>query len=88
MFFALPFLYLVNGNEFEKCGTSFLFDGVVLDGNETRRGELPFLCALYSYELEKFFCGGALITSRHVLSGKIKLYRKRNNKKSKSSTIF
>lgn len=42
----------------------------IIGGTEADRGEFPFLVALLLESLQQFFCGGNLITSKHVLTGK------------------
>lgn len=59
----------VFSNYFDTCETNF-GHGLVIRGNGTRRGEFPFLCALYDIEEDEIFCGGTLITTKHVLTGK------------------
>lgn len=45
------------------------------NGNETTRGEWPFLAALFDTENETFFCSGTLITQRHILTSENSNYR-------------
>lgn len=52
-----------------KCGEVSYVQGSVIGGNATIRGQWPFLVALHHLKLEKFFCGGNLFTSKHVLTG-------------------
>lgn len=59
----------VFSNYFDTCETNFGL-GLVIRGNRTKRGEFPFLCALYDIEEDEIFCGGTLITTKHVLTGK------------------
>lgn len=61
----------------EKCGLevnlhcvkSSFVRSLVLGGSVIRPGQWPFLVALQYRQDRKFFCGGNLITSRHVLTG-------------------
>lgn len=43
--------------------------GLVLGGKRTDRGQWPFLVALRHIIHKRFFCGGSLISSKHVLTG-------------------
>lgn len=52
-----------------ECGKVLYSSGFAIGGNQTERGQWPFLVALYNVEYEDFFCGGSLITSKHVLTG-------------------
>lgn len=56
----------VSGN---ACGTIDVLVSRISGGEETERGEWPFLAALYYLEKLQFFCGGTIISERHVLSG-------------------
>lgn len=51
------------------CGNVSFSTGFVIGGKKTERGQWPFLVALYNQVKQKFFCGGSLITSQHVLTG-------------------
>lgn len=57
----------------EKCGASCgkaqLLVGLVLGGTQAKRGEWRFLVVLELRDDNEFFCGGNLISSRHVLTG-------------------
>lgn len=55
------------------CGKASIRAGLVVNGEQARPGEFPFLVALYKYKNDKFFCAGNLITRRHVLSGECKI---------------
>lgn len=57
---------LVSANE---CGTVKFVEPKVVAGTAISRGEFPFLAALHYIEEAKFFCGGTLISSGHVLTG-------------------
>jgi Trypsin len=54
----------VEGHEY--CGRKF--DG---SGKEVRSNEWPWLVALVNWPKNSFFCGGSLISSKHVISGEI-----------------
>ncbi len=52
------------------CGRVNISRPVIRDGNPSLRGEWPFIAALYKVNGSKFFCGGTIITNKHVLTGK------------------
>lgn len=59
--------------EFEKvfdieCGVGLGGSGFVVGGNETKRGQWPFMAALLLESTNQFFCGGSIITTSHVLT--------------------
>lgn len=55
-----------------ECGQVKFIKGLVIGGTESKRGQWPFLVALHNMKRDSFFCGGSLITSQHVLTGKLK----------------
>lgn len=59
-----------NTSEELQCGKVLILQGLIKNGTESKPGEWPFMVALYHLRLKRFFCGGSLISSRHVLSGK------------------
>lgn len=66
----------VNGME---CGRVNLTRPVVESGNVILRNEWPFIAALYEKRPTEFFCGGTVISSRHVLTGNNNyLYRRKS----------
>lgn len=50
------------------CGNIFLTDGLIHGGNETKQGQWPFLAGILKKSSRKFFCGGSIITNKHVLT--------------------
>lgn len=52
-----------------NCGQVILTRPLIVNGTKTLRGEWPFLVALYNAENLEIFCGGTLISQRHVLTG-------------------
>lgn len=54
-----------------QCGRISLNVGLVVGGRETKRGEWPFLAALFLRQTVQFFCAGNLVTTQHVLTGKM-----------------
>lgn len=65
----LSALSLVELNEFSKCGQTKVNTGLMYFGNKISRGEFPFMCALHHIEEDRVFCGGTLVTSKHVITG-------------------
>lgn len=55
----------------ETCGQFNYGGGTVVGGNEIKRGEWPWLIALFYSDNKKYFCGGTLISNKHVLTGKL-----------------
>lgn len=55
----------------QKCGkVRSEFGGTIFGGEKSRKTEFPWMVALVDRKLNKFFCGGTLISAKHVLSGK------------------
>lgn len=52
-----------------KCGRKFVGAGMVFGGEKTTQNSWPWLVALFYLPKNQFFCGGSLISSKHVLSG-------------------
>ena len=53
-----------------ECGTVILYRQTVLGGNEVVKGEWPFIAALYHSQTFEYFCGGTIISDKHILTGK------------------
>lgn len=53
-----------------ECGKVEVLAPQIFYGKQTYRGEWPFLAALHFVQGMQFFCGGTLISSKHVLTGK------------------
>lgn len=47
------------------------YNGEIVGGTQTTKGDWPWLVALTHGENDDFFCGGSLISAKHVLSGKV-----------------
>lgn len=57
------------------CGVPLLSSGLVVRGQNIKRGSYPWMVALMYVENESnsfYFCGGSLISSNHVLTGEWK----------------
>lgn len=52
----------------DQCGKPLNPDGLVFDGQISKRNQWPFLAALFESAKGKFFCGGSLISQQHVLT--------------------
>jgi len=70
-YLMLPILLfiIVNHVQGQWCGNVTFIKTTVLSGDEAAPGQFPFLAALIYKPKNKFFCGGTLITSKHVLTG-------------------
>jgi hypothetical protein len=58
----------------KTCGLVHKGSGLIVNGAEFRRGSFPWLVALMyvgDNSPSKFFCGGTLISAKHVLTGKL-----------------
>jgi len=53
-----------------RCGTVHVPQGRIVGGNETFEGEVPWMSAIYLHGggRREFWCGGALVTEKHVLT--------------------
>lgn len=58
-----------------NCGAGSVTSNRILGGTETVKGQFPFMVALMKAADRRFFCGGNLITSRHVLTGEFQAER-------------
>lgn len=54
-----------------QCGNVDLLQPTILKGTETLRGQWPFIAALFEAKEDQFFCGGTLISVKHVMTGKV-----------------
>jgi len=59
----------VPGSE-ARCGSVHVPQGRIVGGNETFEGEVPWMSAIYLHGggRREFWCGGTLVTDRHVLT--------------------
>lgn len=68
--FALNLVNLVNSQSIgEQCGRINFPKGLSIEGNQTRIGFWPFSAAIYEIKEYRLFCGGTLISKKHVLTG-------------------
>lgn len=54
-----------------QCGELLFSKGFTIRGEAITRGQWPYLVALVNVAENSFFCGGSLISAKHVLTGKI-----------------
>lgn len=61
-----------NTNE-HICGISGKSTGLIVDGSLLNRGRFPWLVALMYVKSQPpiFFCGGSLISDKHVVTGEL-----------------
>lgn len=54
-----------------KCGQMDFVDFTtrISGGEEADRGQWPFIAALFQAKTLKYFCGGTLVTNKHILTG-------------------
>lgn len=64
-------LSLVNIVVAHQCGELLFSKGFTIRGEAITRGQWPYLVALVNVAKNAFFCGGTLISAKHVLTGKI-----------------
>lgn len=68
--FNLSNFEIVKASQF-TCGTrDGMFKAKIHRGNTVHKGEWPWIVAFIYEKNEKMFCGGSLISEKHVLSGK------------------
>lgn len=69
---SLCFVCGIFAIEVLECGLGKSeYEGFVFGGQPAAKGAWPWLVALIHRKHEKFFCGGSLISAKHVLSGKV-----------------
>lgn len=71
--FTFVFAVLLNAVHLQAitndCGTINIPKGLSIEGNQTNKGFWPFAVAIYEIKDYKPFCGGTLISRKHVLTG-------------------
>lgn len=70
-----------------NCGRVFYPSDRIISGNETVQGKWPFLVALITASNRRYFCGGNLISSKHVLTAAHCILAKYQNKQKGASEI-
>lgn len=64
LFFALNFPLSLQGH----CGNSVISSGLIVGGSGVKRGQWPFIAALFSTATDEYFCSGTVISYRHVIT--------------------
>lgn len=72
---------------FSNCSAVPYAEGYIVGGKPCKRGQWPFLAALLLKEPREFFCGGSLITDRHVLTAAHCVHQKNEAKLSASDIL-
>lgn len=52
----------------DYCGDSVVGSGFVVGGSRIKRGQWPFIAALFRSQNEEYFCGGTIISHKHVMT--------------------
>lgn len=52
-----------------ECGTINIAKELIIEGNQTLKGFWPFSVAIVEVQEHRPFCGGTLISRKHVLTG-------------------
>lgn len=50
------------------CGTVPYATGFIIGGEKSKPGQWPFVVALLAYTERQFFCGGSVISRKHILT--------------------
>lgn len=58
-----------------NCGRMSQIVQRIIGGTPVENGQWPFVVSLLFKSLNQFFCGGTLITSKHVLTGTLTNYK-------------
>jgi secreted trypsin-like serine protease len=54
----------------EQCKKRRGFTGHIFGGERAKKGDWRWVVAFWHWKSQKYFCGGSLISSKHILSGK------------------
>lgn len=72
IFLSLVLSCLVCAIEAQQCGYGkSSFSPFVVGGGASKKGNWPWIVALTHKMNNQFFCGGSLVSAKHVLSGEI-----------------
>lgn len=69
--YLLISLVYAQSSQTKDCGKRKGATGTAFGGNQVKRGEWPWLVAFTQRYEKEFFCGGNLISQKHVLSGEM-----------------
>lgn len=53
------------------CGDSAVGSGFIVGGPTTKRGQWPFVGALFRTDIDEYICGGTIIKRRLVITQRI-----------------
>lgn len=67
---VLALMCLLQNKAVSGTDVDFSLSSRILGGSEVYRGDWPFIVALYRAKTSQYFCGGTLISSQHILTGK------------------
>lgn len=67
--------------EDQQCGQQIGYEAYIYNGKLTKKDEWPWLVGFIYKEHNSVFCGGSLISKKHVLSGieKVMILSTRSN---------
>jgi len=51
-----------------SCGTNKKSGGLIINGKPAEKHQFPWLITLYHHKADKHFCGGNLISKKHILT--------------------
>lgn len=57
----------------DQCKKGRGFTGQIVGGERAKKGDWRWVVAFIHWRSENYFCGGSLISTRHILSGKSKV---------------
>lgn len=62
-------IFVASSSQVQPCGQRKGGGGNIIDGIKAKKNEWPWLVAFVKVPEGKFFCGGSLISDKHILSG-------------------
>ena len=72
----------------DQCGKPLCVDDRIFYGVQSEKNKWPFLAAFFDNVQRKFFCGGSLISRRHILSAAHCLQPKKQTAIKKPSDVI
>lgn len=72
IFLVVSTVGVIGAHGEDQCGQQSGFEGYVFNGDLTKKGEWPWLVGFIYLQNNHFFCGGSIISKKHILSGEIK----------------
>jgi secreted trypsin-like serine protease len=70
----VAFFFQISSSHLKTCGRTKYNAGLIVNGEDVKRGEFPFVVSLLKLKNQKYFCGANLITQKHALTGKTRLF--------------